>query len=191
MVSAQVTISGEPLESQIDNFEKVSNELWRGASPSDRAVEELANKGVKTIINLRLEGDSTRHEAIVAKKLGINYYNIPLGFASPDLEKVESFLNIVNNTENQPVFVHCRQGADRTGMLVAIYRILRQDWTFERTYKEMRTHHFKPFLVSFKRIVQRFATHELKYSSVSGVTREVASANTTKKGDKVALSRLH
>lgn len=198
IVSAQIATPAEPLktaptkspplESHIDNFERVSNALWRGACPSDEAVEELASQGVKTIVNLRMEGESTTHEAEVARRLGIRYYNIPLGFANPPLEKISSFLNIVNDPENQPVFVHCRQGADRTGMLVGIYRISGQDWTFDRTYKEMRAHHFKPFLLSMKKTVQRFAKHELRYDSTGGVTVHVAGS---KKGDKVAFSRVH
>lgn len=139
----------------ISNFDIVSEGLWRGAAPSNQAMQKLAESGVKTIVDLRLAGLGAEEEASRAKRLGIKYIHIPLGFMGPSLSKVAQFLNIVNDPANQPVFVHCRYGADRTGALVGVFRVIHDHWSFNQAYSEMRSHHFKPWLASLKRVVAR------------------------------------
>ena len=43
---------------------------------------------------------------------------------------------------NQKVFVHCYFGDDRTGTMVATYRIAMDQWTSDEAYNEMRAYHF-------------------------------------------------
>ncbi len=149
------SLSGEALAGDISNFEVVSQELWRGAQPSTRAIAKLAENGVKTIIDLRYKGRGGEEEAHVAQKNAIKYVNIPLCFENPTVEDVAKFMAIVSQPANQPVFVHCRQGADRTGAAVGIFRILHDRWSFAQAYDEMRTHHFKPWLGNLKSLVVR------------------------------------
>jgi protein tyrosine phosphatase (PTP) superfamily phosphohydrolase (DUF442 family) len=148
-------VSGEAIAGEIDNFEMVSNGLWRGALPSHKAIASMAKGGVKTIIDLRYAGAGVEEEAQVAKQHGINYVNIPLGFKNPSLGNIARFLAIVSKPANQPVFVHCRQGADRTGTVIGVFRILHDHWTFAEAYNEMRLHHFKPWLGNLKSLVAR------------------------------------
>jgi uncharacterized protein (TIGR01244 family) len=144
------------LASGVDNFAKVSSTVWRGAQPSDQSLEKLAQGGIKTVIDLRLDGEGTEHESKTASTLGLQYVHIPMGFAKPSSEKILAFLKVITTPANQPVYVHCRQGADRTGMLCAIYRRLVENWSFDQCWAEMRLHHFKPFLTSLKRTVEEF-----------------------------------
>ncbi len=68
---------------------------------------------------------------------GLRYFNVPTGrLGRPSDERIESVLAIINASENQPVFVHCRRGADRTGTVIAIYRIEHDGWTSERAKAE-------------------------------------------------------
>jgi len=139
---------------RIDNFQKVSAQLWRGAAPSDDGMKDLASAGVKTVIDLRMNGSGCDKESRTAKKLGIKYVHIPLGYSAPPVDKINQVLKLMTDQQNQPVFVHCRQGADRTGLVCGIYRMMVQGWTFDQTYEEMRGHHFKPWLLSMKHTVQ-------------------------------------
>lgn len=140
---------------KIANFDIVSKGLWRGAAPSHQGLESLAQGGVKTIVDLRLNGLGTAEEEARAKSLGLKYVHIPLGYKGPDFIKVAQFLAVVNNPTNQPVFVHCRYGADRTGTLIGCFRILHDHWSFSQAYREMRNHHFKPWFAGMKKLVAR------------------------------------
>jgi len=145
----------DTISSEVGNFQVVSSGLWRGALPSQKAIQKLAKSGVKTIVDLRYKSGACQREAEVAKQYGVNYVNIPLGFEHPSLGAVAKFLAIVSKPSNQPVFVHCRQGADRTGTLCGVFRILHDHWSFKEAYHEMRSHHFKPFLGGMKSFVAR------------------------------------
>ena len=90
-------------------------------------------------MNLRGEDDHTRAEAEEARTLGLRYYSISLpGFSKPKDEEVQRVLEIINAPENQPVFVHCKRGADRTGTIMACYRISHDGWTGEQAKDEAR-----------------------------------------------------
>lgn len=139
----------------IKNFQQIDAGVLRGAQPGDKNLKVLSDSGVKTIIDLRQPGKLVDRETATAKKLGLEYVHIPLGFRSPDQATMTRILAIVNDKEKQPVFVHCRQGADRTGMTCGMYRVLHDNWEFDRTYTEMRKHHFKPVLLGMKDAVRR------------------------------------
>lgn len=142
----------------IPNFDMVTDRLWRGSAPSAVAMSELKKSGIKTIIDLRLGKREARREQTEAKELGITYVHLPMGYSQPDETKLNEFLAIVQNPVYQPVYVHCRQGADRTGTLVAAYRILIEKWTLVHAYQEMRKHHFKPWLFPLRNKVKQIAT---------------------------------
>ncbi|MGH2508770.1 MAG: fused DSP-PTPase phosphatase/NAD kinase-like protein [Ktedonobacteraceae bacterium] len=138
----------------VPNFQQVSTGIWRGSAPSHAALDALAQDGVRTIVDLRMDGSGVDNEQIAAHNLGINYYHFALGFKAPESDKIRDILAVMTDPANQPVFIHCRQGADRTGMLCGIYRRVWEGWSFERTYHEMREHHFKPFLLTMSKLVR-------------------------------------
>jgi protein tyrosine/serine phosphatase len=139
---------------QVSNYAKVSSALSRGARPSRKDIQVLAHEGVKTIIDLRHE--RSKKEAEFAKSLGMRYIHLPMGYSTPKISTIIAFLDIVLNPNYQPVFVHCRHGSDRTGTVVAIYRMFVQGWSLEQAYEEMREHHFKPWLVGLRNFVVAF-----------------------------------
>jgi protein tyrosine/serine phosphatase len=147
----------------LDNFQSVSEQLYRGAKPSDVDLQVLQQSGVKCIINLR---HRSSNEEASSQRLGLKYFHIPMGwFKSPSPETVRKFLTIVSNPQNQPAYIHCYQGADRTGTMVAIYRIMVQNWGFHEAYKEMRRHHFKPMLASLRHTVFRYSAQPITAAS--------------------------
>jgi len=138
----------------VHNYQQVTAGLCRGALPSRAGIDVLAKEGVKTIIDLRKHDTiGIKSEGDYARSLGLNYFHIPMGHCAPKSADVIAFLDIVLNPKFQPVFVHCRQGADRTGTLVAIYRMLLQDWSLGDAYREMREHKFKPWLLGMRRFL--------------------------------------
>jgi protein tyrosine phosphatase (PTP) superfamily phosphohydrolase (DUF442 family) len=118
----------------LPNLHKVSDDLYRGAQPSEDGIRELKKMGVRTIVNFR-KLHSDRDEI---GDVEIGYEHIGMNPWNPEEEDVVEFLKIVTDPARLPVFVHCQHGADRTGLMVAIYRVAVQDWAKEEASREMR-----------------------------------------------------
>ncbi len=96
--------------------------------------------GVKIDIDLREAGEGTETEKRAAEKLGMKYVNIPIGaFSAPTKEQMEHVLSLLLGSSDT-VFVHCRRGKDRTGTVVACYRIQHDGWDNRRALDEAKQH---------------------------------------------------
>jgi uncharacterized protein (TIGR01244 family) len=124
-------------EAGIENFDKVSATVYRGAQPTREGFKTLAGYEVKTVINLRSEDDSA--ERAMAKEAGMKYVSLPMDADTVTAADAEKFLALLA-TVPAPVFVHCHAGRDRTGMAVAAYRVQVEHWTREAAVREMKAH---------------------------------------------------
>jgi protein tyrosine phosphatase (PTP) superfamily phosphohydrolase (DUF442 family) len=123
-----------PLEKPgLPNLHRVSDGYYRGAQPSEDGMQELARMKVKTVVNLRAV-NSDRDEIGDA---GLVYEHISFKAWHAEDEDVVRFLRIVTDKSKQPVFVHCQHGADRTGMMTAIYRMAVEGWSKDEAIAEM------------------------------------------------------
>lgn len=127
----------------LPNFGCVNDRIYRGAQPTEKGVKELAARGVKTIIYLRDADDNAQIEEMQAKNAGVKFINVPMGnWLKPKDSKIEEILNLLKTSENQPVFIHCKRGADRTGTVIAAYRISHDGWTAKQAKAEAKSYHF-------------------------------------------------
>jgi protein tyrosine/serine phosphatase len=117
----------------LPNLHRVSTAYYRGAQPSTEGMRELERLGIKTVVNLRAV-NSDRDEIGDA---GLVYEHISFKAWHAEDEDVVRFLRIVTDPSRGPVFVHCQHGADRTGMMTAIYRIAVEGWSKEDAIAEM------------------------------------------------------
>ena len=122
----------------LTHFFKVDQGLYRGGQPTPEGVRRLADLCVRTVVNLRAQGDARRaDERRVVESLGMRWVSLPMrSYWRPTDAQITTFLDLTADPNARPVFVHCQQGEDRTGAMIAIYRIARQDWTPERAYAE-------------------------------------------------------
>ena len=126
---------------ELPKLSQVNPNLYRGGQPKEGGIDRLKQMGIKTIINLRDADDRSRSEEGEAKALGLRYFNIPLpNFDRPDDKTVSQILSLIATAENQPIFVHCKRGADRTGTIIALYRIDHDGWTSDRAKAEAKQH---------------------------------------------------
>jgi protein tyrosine/serine phosphatase len=88
----------------------------------------------------------------------MRFVNIPvLGWSAPNDVQVAQFLKLVQQDPAQKIFVHCYYGEDRTGVMVATYRIAQQNWTPEQAAAEMDSFGFHYHLyAAMKSYVRRF-----------------------------------
>lgn len=122
-----ITLEGLP------NLSKVSPGLYRGAQPAQQGFVQLQKLGVKTVVNLR----AFHSDRDLIAKTGLGYEEIPFKTWHPETEDIVRFLKIATDTNATPVLVHCQHGADRTGTMCAMYRIVVQGWTKEEAIREM------------------------------------------------------
>jgi tyrosine-protein phosphatase SIW14 len=142
----------QPLPS-IYNFGQVSDTYYRGAEPDAGNFAEMAKLGIKTVIDLQKDGND--EEAASVERAGMRYLQIPMStHVPPTPGQIAQFLAVVNDPAKQPVYVHCREGRHRTGVMTAVYRMT-NGWTADQAFKEMKSYRFGfDFLHSeFKRFV--------------------------------------
>ena len=117
----------------IPNLFKVSDTLYRSAQPTDEGLRNLQELGIVTVVNLRAF-HSDRDE--LDPDLG--YEHIHMKSWHPEREDAVTFLRIVTDPTRAPVLLHCQHGADRTGAMIAIYRIAVQGWSKDDAIREMK-----------------------------------------------------
>jgi|GEM_PF-336534 len=118
--------SAQPLP----HFMQVDEGLARGGQPSPDGVRQLATMGVKTIVNLRWPSRQTDQERRLAEQLGMRWIGIPVrAWWCPSKAQIRRFVAIATDPAQRPVFVHCRFGRNRTGVMVAMYRTVQHQWT--------------------------------------------------------------
>ena len=125
--------------SELPNFSRVNEHFYRGGQPGPGGIKKLGDLGVKAIVNLRGEDDLSRAEQREAAAAHIRYFNVPMaGIGRPTDADISKVMAIIDNPENWPVFVHCKHGCDRTGTVVACYRISHEHWNAERATAEAK-----------------------------------------------------
>jgi tyrosine-protein phosphatase SIW14 len=149
---------GSSLAPAIARFQQVDARLYRGGQPDAAGFERLRQLGIRTIVNLRHTDD----ERELVESMGFRYVALPthlrpfgVGGGLRD-EVVQRFFELVDDPANGPIYVHCRRGADRTGTLVAMYRIARQGWSVDAAYDEARASGMRWWHYSVKGFLEDF-----------------------------------
>ena len=124
-----------PVEgTSIKNLYRIEKGLYRGSQPTAAGFEELQALGVRTVLNLAggkgdaalVHGDSLKLVHIKMSAMGLRD------------DRVLEALRVMADPSNRPLMVHCRQGADRTGAIVALYRVVVQGWSKQKALLEMK-----------------------------------------------------
>jgi len=118
----------------LPNLHRVDINLYRSAQPLDGSGEALKKLGIKTVLNLR-EHDM---DVVLKKTQGIGLKRYPLHTWDIDDRDIVAVLKIITNPDNQPILVHCAHGADRTGLMMASYRMIVQGWSKNAARREMK-----------------------------------------------------
>jgi tyrosine-protein phosphatase SIW14 len=120
----------------VKNFGEVTPMLYRGAQPSREGFKALAGMGIDMVVDLRLSGQDGEKKTVMHS--GMQYVSIPWHCMFPRDRTMAQFLAVLRENPRKKIFVHCRYGNDRTGMMIAAYRIAVENWTVEEAGAEMQ-----------------------------------------------------
>ena len=132
-------------EKGVPNFGEVTPTLYRGGLLNGEGIKALKKLGINLVVDTHANDESEERDV---QKLGMKYVAIPWHCPWPHDEVFAKFLKVVHDNKGKKIFVHCRLGDDRTGMMVAAYRMAEQGWTADEAMTEMRSfgftraHHF-------------------------------------------------
>ena len=153
----------------IPAFAQVTDRIYRGGYPKPEGYARLKALGVKTIINLSDDEKYAAQEKEIAKEQGCEVVSIPLGvYTWPEYAKVLKFLETVLSPKAQPGFVHCSNGRDRTGAMIAVYRTIVEGKGPKEGYKEALDHGFWPYRgeVVLKKYIHQLKDRKVLYEFV-------------------------
>lgn len=147
------------LKETLFNFDEVAPGVYRSGLVNEESAALLENLGVKTVINFHDDPKLAAEESRFLKLFGIYMVWIPWeGVEYPRDEDIEKFLKLMDSPGLQPVLIHCKRGAERTGVALGCWRVSRGGWPAERAYQEMQAHRFRSFRYGhLKRYLYRFA----------------------------------
>ncbi len=127
---AAVAIEAEGLS----NLYRVGDDLYRSAQPEKGGLLSARDLGIKTVLSLQLISFDTVLES--SEQSGLHLEHIPMIPTTVSEEDITKALKVIKTAE-KPVLVHCLHGSDRTGTVVAMYRIVFENWNKEDAKAEM------------------------------------------------------
>ena len=117
----------------VPNLYRVEPDLLRSAQPDGAGFKDLATLGIKTVLDLRA-GHADAQEAGATL---LRFLHVPMRAWSLNDDQVVAALRVLTDRSNRPLLVHCQKGADRTGAILALYRVVVQGWSKDDALREM------------------------------------------------------
>ncbi len=147
----------------VRNFGEVNQNVLRGGLPTDEALRELRAFGVSLILDLRENGPASLHEKQFAENLGMRYEHIPLSrFKAPSVSDIKHALSVLLGDPTAKVFVHCLRGKDRTGTVIACYRIQHDGWDPQKALQEAKSYGMSSLERKMQAFIRAFTPLELR-----------------------------
>lgn len=120
------------------NLYRVDEKLYRSEQLRYEDKTAIAEHNIKSIVNLRFFKRKTDMK-VFADNSNINLINKPLlTWKIKPRDLAEVLWEIEQQQKHGAVLVHCYHGADRTGIVIAMYRVVYQNWTLEDAKAEMQ-----------------------------------------------------
>ena len=118
------------------NLYRIDDKLYRSEQPVAEDGEAIVKLGIQSVINLRF---FDRNDDDYLKAYGLTLLNRPLLSWSIKPKEIAEILYLIEKQQqNGAVLIHCYHGADRTGLIAGMYRIIYQGWTAEEAKAEMQ-----------------------------------------------------
>ena len=134
----------DPRLAGLPNFGFVTDTLYRGAQPNPEGYRSLQQLGVEVVVDFRNEKDEIEAERQTVETSGMRFVSIPWrAMDQPNNKQVAQFLTLVQANPGKKIFVHCFAGHDRTGVMIAAFRLGIHHWKPEQALAEMGAFGFR------------------------------------------------
>lgn len=153
----------------LPNLHRVNATLYRSAQPTRDGFAFLSRRPhlwnddppIKTVLSLRSAHDDA---LLVPADFPLRLEQIRFNTQHPENEDVVKFLRIVTTPSLQPVLVHCKHGSDRTGTMIAVYRVIVEGWSKDEALREMTEggFGFHPVWQNLIRYIMKLDVNEIK-----------------------------
>lgn len=138
--------AAQPSLRGISNFGQVTPMLFRGGQPTSEGYRELKQLGIDTVISFRHEKGENTLERRALEALGMRFVSLPWhAWDEPTDYQVSQFFTLLGSNPHGKIYVHCQEGRDRTGTMVALYRVAIDHWCPASAVAEMRAYHYHHF----------------------------------------------
>jgi tyrosine-protein phosphatase SIW14 len=119
--------------SKILDLYVLNDSIYRSEQPGNIDFTLIESIGIKSVLSLR----EFHQDSDLINGFKLNLFNVKINpYYFGDIEIVEA-LKILKNSP-KPILIHCNIGGDRTGTVIAMYRIIYQNWTKEKAIQEMK-----------------------------------------------------
>ena len=122
-----VTLDGVP------NLHRITPTLYRSEQPTALGMKNLEKLGIRTVINLRFFNNDSKE----VEGTGLRTERVKILTWNIDDDHVVEVMRMLRQSENGPFLIHCQHGADRTGLMSAMYRVLEQGWSVDDALAEL------------------------------------------------------
>ena len=119
----------------VENLHRVDEGLYRSGQPTAEGFRNLSSYGIRRVLSLR----SNHDDQSLAGETGLELLRVPMAAWLIRDDDVIAALRILRRRDAaKPVLVHCWHGSDRTGLVIAAYRIVCQNWTVDDAVSELQ-----------------------------------------------------
>jgi len=150
-------------DQDICDFHQVDSNLYRGSHPKCSGYVKLAALGVRTVINLEGGASGELHDCerkMHEAEFGFRFISFHINSLETALTGVSdqkmSLLFTLMQQAPKPIFISCRLGKDRTGVVVALYRIKRHEMSFSQAQREAHYYRYTSRLIGLERTLHRY-----------------------------------
>ena len=120
----------------MDQFKPLENGMLIGPQPTEGDLRQARQKGIKTVIDLRMPNETPTPNAELVAHSGLDYVNIPVNKASLSSDQVDVLERAMQDKEG-PFLIHCATGG-RAALLLVLSQARQNRWSAQRTFDEAR-----------------------------------------------------
>jgi protein tyrosine phosphatase (PTP) superfamily phosphohydrolase (DUF442 family) len=147
-------------DNDICDFHKVDNDLYRGGHPTCDGLSKLEALGIRTFINLggaeaRIQGCENDARKAGVRFISFHISTLQIVLTGVSDERLRSLFALLQEAP-KPIFLSCSLGRDRTGVIVAIYRVKRRELSFQEAKQEAVYYGYRPRFIGLRKVLERY-----------------------------------